>query len=116
MRTKLERTPKGLALVIPPEMLEGCGIRAEADVTLQNGALVVTAPGWRPRRGWAEALAQADPGPANGSDEDEETLAHWNSLPAVPETPDVQPDTESAAFALRETPKSSPKHGRPPRE
>jgi antitoxin component of MazEF toxin-antitoxin module len=79
MRARLERTDKGMALVIPPKMLAACGIGEEANVTVQHGTLLVTAPGWKPRQGWEEALANLDPGQLDVSGEDSEVLAYWNS-------------------------------------
>jgi hypothetical protein len=109
MKTRLQQTDKGLALVIPREMLAACGIGEEANVILEHGTLRVAAPGWEPRKGWKEALAKLDPEQLGEGAEEEEALAHWNSLPEAPETPEVEPRRRSEEV-LREEPEP---YGRP---
>jgi antitoxin MazE len=66
-------------LVIPKPLLAQVGLEDEADLTVENGALVIRKPSKSLRKGWAEAaqvIAQSNEEPllmgdfANEADED----------------------------------------------
>lgn len=66
-------------LVIPKPLLAQVGLEDEADLTVENGALVIRKPSKSLRKGWAEAaqaIAQSDEEPQpmgdfpNDADED----------------------------------------------
>ena len=102
MQTKIEKLGDGFALRLTKELLDACGIGEEATVIIQNRTLIVAAPDWRPRQGWAEALNGLSASATN-EDEDEETLAHWASLPAEAESTHREPKPGPEAV-LREEP------------
>ena len=104
MQTKIEKMGDGFGLLLPKELLDACGIGEKATVIVQNRTLIVASPNWRPRQGWDEAMQRATASPADES-EDEETLAHWASLPATAASPSPAPEA-----VLREEPKP---YGRP---
>ncbi|MBI4660125.1 MAG: hypothetical protein HY735_14900 [Verrucomicrobia bacterium] len=82
MQTKIQKLGDRFGLLLPKELLDACGIGEEATVIVQNRTLIVAARDWRPRQGWDEALKTAA-GSLADEGEDEETLAHWTSLPEV---------------------------------
>lgn len=98
MQAKIEKVGDGFGLLLPKELLDACGIGGEATVIVQNRTLIVAAQNWRPRQGWDEVLARASAEVANEG-EDEETLAHWASLPAAAESSSPLPEA-----VLREEP------------
>jgi antitoxin component of MazEF toxin-antitoxin module len=102
MQAKIEKVGDGFGLILPKELLDACGIGEEATVIVQNRTLIVAAQDWRPRQGWEEALKRAAASTADEA-EDEETLAHWASLPAAAESPQPEPNPMPEAV-LREEP------------
>ena len=102
MQAKIEKMGDGFGLLLPKELLDACGIGEEATVIVQNRTLIVAAQDWRPRQGWGEALERAA-GATAAKGEDEETLAHWASLPAAAEAPRPEPNSVPEAV-LREEP------------
>ena len=77
MRITIRRVGNSKGIIIPTTMLAQVGLDTEADVSVEDGALVVRAPTRLARRGWAEAckaLAEAGddalvlPNFANGVD------------------------------------------------
>jgi antitoxin component of MazEF toxin-antitoxin module len=102
MQAKIERIGDRFGLLLPKELLDACGIGEEATVIVQNRTLIVAAQDWRPRQGWDEALRLAATSAA-GEGEDEETLAHWVSLPAATGSPQPEPNPVPEAV-LREEP------------
>jgi len=53
-------------LVIPKPLLAQVGLEDEADMTVENGALVIRKPAKAQRQGWAaaaQAIAQSDEAP-----------------------------------------------------
>lgn len=102
MQAKIAKIGDGFGLLLPKELLDACGIGEKATVFVQNRTLIVAAQDWRPRQGWDEALERA--GAATAAEgEDEETLAHWASLPAAAESPQPDPNPVPEAV-LREEP------------
>jgi len=91
MQAKIEKVGDGVGLILPKELLDACGIGEEANVVVQNRTLSVAAQDWRPRQGWEEALKRAAAS-ATDEGEDEQTLAHWASLPAAAESPQPEPN------------------------
>ncbi len=104
MQAKIEKMGDGFGLMLPKELLDACGIGdgEEATVIVQNRTLIVAAQDWRPRQGWDEALKRADASSADEG-EDQETLAHWASLPAAAESPQPTPNPVPETV-LREEP------------
>jgi antitoxin component of MazEF toxin-antitoxin module len=102
MQAKIEKVGDGFGLILPKDLLDACGIGEEATVIVQNRTLIVAAQDWRPRQGWEEALKRAAASAADEG-EDEETLAHWASLPAAAEPPQPEPNPVPEAV-LREEP------------
>jgi antitoxin MazE len=79
MTAPFHTQPTAQGVLIPPDLLAQVGIQAEAEITIENRAIVVRAPATSPRQGWAEAsraLAAAGddalvwPEFANGEDEE----------------------------------------------
>ena len=56
MQTKIEKIGDGFGVLLPKELLDACGFGAEATVTVQNSALIVSPGTDKARQGWAEAL------------------------------------------------------------
>ena len=102
MQTKIEKLGDGFALRLTKELLDACGIGEEATVIVQNRTLIVAAPNWRPRQGWAEALERLNASGTN-EDENEDTLGHWASLPAEAESAHREPKPGPEAV-LRDEP------------
>ena len=75
---------------------------------VQNRTLIVAAQDWHPRQGWDDALKHAAASWADEG-EDEETLAHWASLPEVKGSVESGP-ANMAEAALREEPMPYGKH------
>lgn len=62
MRIAIRQIGNSKGLIIPAAMLLQAGLEAEAELTVEDGALVLRQPAKSPRSGWAEAsqaLAQA---------------------------------------------------------
>lgn len=55
MRILIRRIRNSKGMIIPAAMLQQVGLEAEADVSVEDGALVVRAPAKPARSGWAEA-------------------------------------------------------------
>jgi antitoxin component of MazEF toxin-antitoxin module len=102
MQAKIEKIGDAFGLLLPKELLDACGIGEKASVIVQNRTLIVAAQDWQPRQGWDEALKRAAALAADEG-EDEETLAHWASLPAEGESPQAEPNPVPEAV-LREKP------------
>ncbi len=85
MQTRIEKIGDGFGLLLPRELIEACGFGAEATVTVENKALLVTPSPRRPREGWAEALQRI---PQAELDRD------FEELRAFRETPDEWDRTE----------------------
>lgn len=58
MITPLRRIGNSLGIIIPKPLLEQVGLEGEADLIVQNGALVLRKPAVAPRTGWAKASAR----------------------------------------------------------
>ncbi|MEJ7806429.1 MAG: AbrB/MazE/SpoVT family DNA-binding domain-containing protein [Telluria sp.] len=79
MRIAIRRIGNSKGMIIPTAMLQQAGLDLEADVSVEDGALVVRAPNKTVRTGWAQASAElakhGDDAPvmpdiANEADED----------------------------------------------
>jgi antitoxin MazE len=55
MRIAIRRIGNSKGMIIPAAMLQQVGLETEADVSVEDGALVVRAPAKPVRSGWAEA-------------------------------------------------------------
>lgn len=78
MRIPIRRIGNSRGIIIPTSLLEIAGLELEAEVSFQDGALIVKAPDRVVREGWAQASAdlarQADDGlvmPDLGNEDDE---------------------------------------------
>lgn len=58
MRIAIRRIGNSKGMIIPAVLLEQAGLESEADVTVEEGALIVRAPAKSVRSGWAQASAQ----------------------------------------------------------
>jgi antitoxin MazE len=62
MRARIVRIGNSRGIRLPKPLLEQVGLAEEVELEVRDGAIVIT-PGWRPRRGWAQAArAAADQG------------------------------------------------------
>ena len=64
MKTSIRRLGNSRGVIIPKPMLLQLGLEAEAELTLENDAIVIRRPRQAPREGWAEAcrlIAAAGP-------------------------------------------------------
>lgn len=62
MKTVIRRMGNSQGILIPKPLLAQVGLDGEADLRVENGALVLRKPQRKTRRGWAEAsksLAEA---------------------------------------------------------
>lgn len=62
MKIAIRRLGNSRGVIIPKPMLEQAGLKREADVVVENDAIVLRRPRKRTRQGWAEAsrrLAEA---------------------------------------------------------
>jgi antitoxin MazE len=55
MRITIRRIGNSKGMIIPTAMLQQVGLDTEADVSVEDGALVVRVPSKPVRSGWAEA-------------------------------------------------------------
>lgn len=55
MRIAIRRIGNSKGIIIPTPLLAQAGLDAEAEVSVEDGALVVRAPAQPARAGWAEA-------------------------------------------------------------
>jgi antitoxin MazE len=55
MRILIRRIGNSKGMIIPAAMLQQVGLESEADVSIEDGALVVRAPAKPVRHGWARA-------------------------------------------------------------
>ena len=65
MKIVIRRIGNSQGVVIPKPLLSQAGLDAEAELTVEDGALILRKPSPAPRAGWAEAarkLAQASDG------------------------------------------------------
>lgn len=58
MRITIRRIGNSKGMIIPAALLEQAGLESEADVSVEDGALIVRAPAKSVRSGWAQASAQ----------------------------------------------------------
>lgn len=58
MRITIRRIGNSKGMIIPTAMLQQAGLDLEADVSVEDGALVVRAPQKAVRSGWAHASAE----------------------------------------------------------
>ena len=58
MRIAIRRIGNSKGMIIPTAMLQQAGLALEADVSVEDGALVVRAPAKSVRSGWAQASAE----------------------------------------------------------
>ena len=58
MRIAIRRIGNSRGMIIPTAMLQQAGLEAEADVSVEDGALVVRAPAKPVRSGWALASGE----------------------------------------------------------
>jgi antitoxin MazE len=73
MRTKLVRVGRSKAIRLSKAALKAAGIGEEVEISVENGRVVLTRPGWHPREGWAEdARRLAESG-------DEEDWSDWDN-------------------------------------
>ena len=79
MRAKIEKIGDGFGLLLPRELIEACGFRGEAIVTLHDKSLIVTAQPRRARESWAEALARV---PQEELDKDFAELGAFREAPS----------------------------------
>jgi len=56
VQAKIRKIGDQFGLMLPPEVVQACGLGSEATVTVENKKLVVTASESQPREGWAEAM------------------------------------------------------------
>jgi antitoxin MazE len=56
MRAKIIRIGNSKGIRLPKPILEASGITDEADVTVEDGRIVLLRPPKHPREGWAEAI------------------------------------------------------------
>jgi len=56
MQTRIEKIDDNLGLILPKELLDSCGFREVATVTVHNNTLVVSPSPRRAREGWDAAL------------------------------------------------------------
>ncbi len=78
MQTKIQIIGDGFGLLVPKELLDACGIGEEATVIVQNRTLIVAAPDWPARQGWAEASRAI---PQDELDRDHEQLRAFRETP-----------------------------------
>ena len=57
MRTHIIRIGNSQGIRIPKALLEECGLSGDVDMTIRDGALVISSPA-APRRGWADAFRE----------------------------------------------------------
>lgn len=55
MRITIRRIGNSKGMIIPTAMLQQLGLESEAEVSIEDGALVVRAPAKAPRSGWEQA-------------------------------------------------------------
>jgi len=55
MITKVRRLGNSRGILIPKPMLKLAGLEDEAEIALEQGAIVLRKPQQNPRQGWAEA-------------------------------------------------------------
>lgn len=55
MKISIRRVGNSKGIIIPAAVLDQVGLEDEADMTVENGALVVRPPQKNPRQGWDEA-------------------------------------------------------------
>lgn len=55
MRITIRRIGNSKGMIIPNAMLVQLGLEDEADITVEDGALVIRPPAKRAREGWTEA-------------------------------------------------------------
>ena len=58
MITKVRRLGNSRGIIIPKPMLKLAGLRDEAEMKFEQGAIVLRKPRQNPRQGWAEASAR----------------------------------------------------------
>ena len=59
MRTRIVRIGNSQGVRIPKALLEETGLTGEVDMTVRDGALVISSAG-RPRAGWDEAFRKME--------------------------------------------------------
>lgn len=62
MRTSIRKVGNSQGIIIPKVLLDQLGLEGEAEMSMEENALVIRKPSAAPRAGWAEAsrrLAQA---------------------------------------------------------
>src|SRR5215207_2989398 len=118
MRAKIIRIGNSRGIRLPKPILEASGITDEADVTVEDGRIVLLRPPKHPREGWAAAIE------AIGGDE--EDWSDWDSTSGEaleedwtwpedftwPDEPIVS--TQSSPPSPPSYPQKSPKPGRAP--
>jgi antitoxin MazE len=57
VRTHIIRIGNSQGVRIPKALLEECGLSGDVDMTVRDGALVISPPA-APRQGWAEAFRE----------------------------------------------------------
>jgi antitoxin MazE len=57
MRTRIVKIGNSQGVRIPKALLEESGLQGEVDMTVRDGALLITSAG-QPRQGWSEAFRQ----------------------------------------------------------
>jgi len=55
MITEIRRIGNSRGIIIPKPMLKEAGLKKEAEIALEHGAIVLRRPRRNPRQGWAEA-------------------------------------------------------------
>ena len=74
MRAKIIRIGNSRGIRLPKPILEASGITDEADVTVEDGRIVLLRPPKHPREGWAEAIEAIGP--------DDEDWSDWQNMPS----------------------------------
>lgn len=55
MRIAIRRIGNSIGMIIPTTMLQQVGLESEAEVSVEDGALVIRAPAKPVRSGWAQS-------------------------------------------------------------
>jgi len=55
MITEIRRVGNSRGIIIPKPLLKQAGLKREAEIALERGAIVLRKPRRNPRQGWAEA-------------------------------------------------------------
>ena len=62
MRIAIRKLGNSQGVIIPKPLLEQAGLKREADMQIENGAIVLRPPRKRRRQGWADASRKISAG------------------------------------------------------